>query len=77
MCLKIQSWKGSVTSEVGEYIQGFLTSKNRFVDREEGAKIHDLSARKPLPSGCGGIAIPIRLLMFNFVVSNKRSIFVI
>ena len=24
----------------GEHIQGFLTSKNRFVDREEGAKIH-------------------------------------
>lgn len=30
----------SVETEVGEYIQGFLTSKNRFVDREEGAKIH-------------------------------------
>jgi hypothetical protein len=29
-----------VETEVGEYIQGFLTSKNRFVDREEGAKIH-------------------------------------
>ena len=27
----------SVTTEVGEYVQGFLTSKNRFVDREEGA----------------------------------------
>ncbi len=25
----------SVESEVGEYVQGFLTSKNRFVDREE------------------------------------------
>jgi len=24
---------------VGDYIQGFLTSKNRFVDREEAAKI--------------------------------------
>ncbi len=24
---------------VGEHIQGFLTSTNRFVDREEGAKI--------------------------------------
>jgi hypothetical protein len=24
----------------GEHIQAFLTSKNRFVDREEGAKIH-------------------------------------
>lgn len=27
--------KRSVESEVGEYEQGFLTSKNRFVDREE------------------------------------------
>lgn len=25
--------------ELGEHIQGFITSKNRFVDREEGAKI--------------------------------------
>ena len=25
----------SVESEIGEYIQGFLTNKNRFVDREE------------------------------------------
>jgi hypothetical protein len=24
----------------GEHVQGFLTSKNRFVDREEGAQIH-------------------------------------
>ena len=31
--------KRSVTSEVGEYIQGFLTSENRFVGREDGAKI--------------------------------------
>lgn len=30
----------SVESEVGKYVQGFLTNKNRFVDREEGAKIH-------------------------------------
>ncbi len=30
----------SVTVEVGEYKQGFLTSKNRFVDRKEGAIIH-------------------------------------
>jgi len=29
----------SVTVEVGEYVQGFLTNKNRFVDRSEGAKI--------------------------------------
>lgn len=29
----------SVTPEVGEYIQGFLTNKNRFVDREEAAII--------------------------------------
>ena len=26
--------------EIGEYVQGFLTSKNRFVDRIEGAEIH-------------------------------------
>lgn len=30
----------SVETEVGNYVQGFLTSKNRFVDRKEGAKIH-------------------------------------
>ena len=29
----------SVTSEIGEYVQGFLTSKNRFVDRIEGLEI--------------------------------------
>ena len=29
----------SVTSEAGKEIQGFLTSKNRFVDREEGGII--------------------------------------
>ncbi len=28
--------KPSVEDHVGEYVQGFLTSKNRFVDREEG-----------------------------------------
>ena len=31
--------KRSVTPEVGEYIQGFLTNKNRFVDRKEAAII--------------------------------------
>jgi hypothetical protein len=31
--------KRSVETECGKYVQGFLTSKNRFVDREEGAKI--------------------------------------
>lgn len=31
--------KRSVTPECGEYVQGFLTNKNRFVDREEAAKI--------------------------------------
>lgn len=25
--------------EMGEYVQGFLTSKNRFLDREEAAKL--------------------------------------
>jgi len=28
--------KRSVTGEVGDYTQGFLTNKNRFVDRKEG-----------------------------------------
>lgn len=32
--------KRSVETEVGEYVQGFLTSENRFVNREEGSKIH-------------------------------------
>lgn len=32
--------KRSVETECGEYIQGFLTSKNRFVDRKEAAIIH-------------------------------------
>jgi hypothetical protein len=31
--------KRSVESEVGKYIQGFLTSQNRFVDRTEAAEI--------------------------------------
>ena len=30
----------SVESEVGKYVQGFLTNTNRFVDRKEGAEIH-------------------------------------
>lgn len=30
---------GKKQHEVGEEIQGFLTNKNRFVDREEGARI--------------------------------------
>jgi hypothetical protein len=30
---------GRMQHEAGEEIQGFLTNKNRFVDREEGAKI--------------------------------------
>lgn len=29
----------SIESEVGEEVQGFLTSKNRFVDRVEGLEI--------------------------------------
>lgn len=33
------SGKRSVTTECGDYEQGFLTSKNRFVSREEAAKI--------------------------------------
>lgn len=31
--------KRSVTSEAGEYVQGFLTTTNRFVDRKEAALI--------------------------------------
>lgn len=31
--------KRSVETECGKYVQGFLTSKNRFVNREEAAKI--------------------------------------
>lgn len=31
--------KRSVESEIGKYEQGFLTSKNRFVDRKEAALI--------------------------------------
>jgi hypothetical protein len=31
---------GLMQHEAGEEIQGFLTSKNRFVDRKEGALIH-------------------------------------
>jgi len=31
--------KRSVETEAGKYTQGFLTNKNRFVDRIEGAKI--------------------------------------
>jgi hypothetical protein len=31
--------KRSVEKECGKYVQGFLTSGNRFVDREEGAKL--------------------------------------
>lgn len=30
---------GKADHEIGENVEGFLTSKNRFVDREEGAKI--------------------------------------
>jgi hypothetical protein len=39
-CLHQQiAMTGKKQHEVGEYIQGFLTSENRFVDREEAAKI--------------------------------------
>lgn len=30
---------GKAQHEIGENIEGFLTNKNRFVDRKEGAKI--------------------------------------
>jgi hypothetical protein len=31
---------GKYQHQAGEEVQGFLTTKNRFVDRKEGAKIH-------------------------------------
>ena len=36
---QIVSITGKRLHEHGEHIQGFLTNKNRFVDREEGAEI--------------------------------------
>ncbi len=33
------SGKRSILPQCGEYVQGFLTNKNRFVDREEAAII--------------------------------------
>ena len=39
---------GKPQHEVGEEIQGFLTSKNRFVDRAEGGEIAFLSGQKDL-----------------------------
>lgn len=36
---------GKRQCEVGEEIQGFLTNKNRFVDRKEGAEIAYTSGR--------------------------------
>lgn len=38
--------KRSVTTECGEYVQGFLTSHNRFVDRTEAAKLFVLEGGK-------------------------------
>ena len=32
--------------EMGESVQGFLTDKNRFVDRKEGVEIHVLNGGK-------------------------------
>jgi len=37
--LKALIGKSTTTADVGENIQGFLTNKNRFVDRKEGVKI--------------------------------------
>jgi len=50
----------SVTSEVGEYEQGFITNLNRFVSREEGAKIA-FEAGQVLPNPDGLTIIPDRL----------------
>ena len=38
--------KRSVETECGKYVQGFLTSENRFVGREEGARIHVANGNK-------------------------------
>lgn len=38
--------KRAIESEVGEMVQGFLTSKRRFVDRIEAANIHSLNGGK-------------------------------
>lgn len=41
--------KRSVSAEVGESVQGFLTNKNRFVDRKEAGKIaYDAGQTKKL-----------------------------
>jgi|GEM_PF-452213 hypothetical protein len=48
---------GLADSESGEYVQGFLTSKNRFVDRKEALKIataqNQITHHIPLDSGVG------------------------
>ena len=36
---QINAITGKKMAEVGKYIDGFLTDRNRFVDREEGANI--------------------------------------
>lgn len=36
---QINAITGKKLFELGEHVQGFLTNKNRFVDREEGGKI--------------------------------------
>jgi hypothetical protein len=39
-CLhQMVSMTGKKQNEVGHYVQGFLTDKNRFVDRKEAARI--------------------------------------
>lgn len=38
--------KRSVLTECGEYVQGFLTSANRFVNRVEGAEIFKAEGKK-------------------------------
>lgn len=52
--------KRSVETEVGKYEQGFLTNLNRFVSREEGAKIA-FKAGQVLPNPHGLTIIPDRL----------------
>ncbi len=45
--------KRSVEPEVGEYVQGFLTSKNRFVDRTEARIIAVREHQLKLPEELG------------------------
>ncbi len=55
--LKALTGKNTTTNSVGNYTQGFLTNKNRFVDRKEALAIakeqNQIIHRIPLDSGIG------------------------